>query len=918
MKVQLKKLSALFLAFTMLFNITIVSGEENEEVEKNESEFEIVEPETITQMDENGNVSDATDSSEYGPIDNDISTFGITQQKGVVNFRTKSASEYTTYTEVGTGNDGYTNGHYGADAAYIEHSSDGTLVKFMQAGVVGWVKTSDVEVLDYSSSAVKSLSYYAVSNGRIIHYISTNIASSTYPSSLDVGPASAAPYLQEGKDYFSYDGHYFYDGTDTTGAGYLRMLTDYRNGVRTNSVNSSNPYYNYFQFLPHRSESTYSASTIDSYLNGRVTSTSKMRNTGSAFVENQNKYGTNALLMIGVAANESAWGTSSIAQNKNNLFGHAAYDSDPSGSSSSYSSVSYSIYYHAYKFLSYGFLDPVTDSRYYGSHLGDKASGVNVKYASDPYWGEKAASVAWAIDRANGSKDAFKYTIGIKDVSNTSHTYSTVRKEASASSTQLYTTAPYVTNASSKSPSNYPFIVLGDNTNAINGYYKIQSDGPLNADRSAVSIASEYNWSRDYAYMPTTNTKIVSIGNNSNSSGSKPVINNVVVSNVDDTGYTVTAHVQNATIVRFPTWTNANGQDDIQWYESSVSNGVATIRVLTTNHNNETGTYSTHIYAYGEYDLMASSSITQNVPSKSSELKVSYQVHVQEDGWQNSVSNGQTAGTLGQSKRLEAIKVNIENSPYSGSIKYQTHVEDIGWQTAVSDGALSGTSGQSKRLEAIKISLTGLMATHYDVYYRVHVEDYGWLGWAKNGEAAGSSQSKRLEGIEIVLVEKGKTGPSSTIVPYMEGLVSYQTHIQDVGWQDSVRNGVTSGTSGQSKRLEAIKITSNGSAQELQYRTHIQDIGWEKTYKTAGNISGTNGQSKRLEAIQIKLSGSMATKYDIYYRTYVEDYGWLGWAENGASSGTESLSKRMEAIQIVLVPKGCPAPGSEQNSYITK
>ena len=36
--------------------------------------------------------------------------------------------------------------------------------------------------------------------------------------------------------------------------------------------------------------------------------------------------------------------------------------------------------------------------RYYGSHLGDKESGINVKYASDPYWGEKAASFYYRLD----------------------------------------------------------------------------------------------------------------------------------------------------------------------------------------------------------------------------------------------------------------------------------------------------------------------------------------------------------------------------------------------------------------------------------------------------------------------------------------------------------------------------------------
>ena len=44
-----------------------------------------------------------------------------------------------------------------------------------------------------------------------------------------------------------------------------------------------------------------------------------------------------------------------------------------------------------------GYLYP-KDYRYNGGFLGNKASGLNVKYASDPYWGEKAANIVWRLD----------------------------------------------------------------------------------------------------------------------------------------------------------------------------------------------------------------------------------------------------------------------------------------------------------------------------------------------------------------------------------------------------------------------------------------------------------------------------------------------------------------------------------------
>ena len=76
----------------------------------------------------------------------------------------------------------------------------------------------------------------------------------------------------------------------------------------------------------------------------------------------------------------------------------------------------------------------------------------------------------------------------------------------------------------------------------------------------------------------------------------------------------------------------------------------------------------------------------------------------------------------------------------------------------------------AKRLEAIQIELTDEMAEQYDIYYRVHSQTYGWLGWAKNGESAGTEgQAKRLEAIEIQLVEKGGAAPGSTEQAFIKG-----------------------------------------------------------------------------------------------------------------------------------------------------
>ena len=313
--------------------------------------------------------------------------------------------------------------------------------------------------------------------------------------------------------------------------------------------------------------------------------------------------------------------------------------------------------------------------------------------------------------------------------------------------------------------------------------------------------------------------------------------------------------------------------------------------------------------------------------TKSTKMSVSYIVHGQDYGWEKDwKKDGQTSGTEGQCKRLEAIQIKLPDG-VSGSIEYRTHIQDIGWEKNWSkDGAKSGTEGQCKRLEAIQIKLTGEVEKNYDVYYSVHAENFGWLGWAKNGEEAGTAgYGYRLEAIRIQLVTKGDKAPEliGTIKEAMKArLVGYQTHVQDYGTQAYVYDGAMAGTEGECKRMESIRMKLPSSVNSsIQYRSHVQDIGWEKNWASNGSLSGTTGQCKRLEAIQIKLSGDVAKNYDVYYRVHAQDYGWLAWAKNGESSGTEGYAKRLEAIEVRLVPKGTtpdlPASANEK-AFIKK
>lgn len=172
----------------------------------------------------------------------------------------------------------------------------------------------------------------------------------------------------------------------------------------------------------------------------------------------------------------------------------------------------------------------------------------------------------------------------------------------------------------------------------------------------------------------------------------------------------------------------------------------------------------------------------------------------------------------------------------------------------------------------------------------------------------------------LVMAEVESYGiPAVAISP---PVVSYQTHIENVGWEVEdasqlwKQNGEMSGTFGEGLRLEGIKIKiENDVNLGIQYQTHIQNIGWEDDsgsgWKKDGVMSGTKGLGYRLEAIQMRLTGEDADNYDLYYQVHAQNMGWLGWARNGQSAGTAGYGYRLEGIRIVVLKKGeVPTIGS--------
>lgn len=304
---------------------------------------------------------------------------------------------------------------------------------------------------------------------------------------------------------------------------------------------------------------------------------------------------------------------------------------------------------------------------------------------------------------------------------------------------------------------------------------------------------------------------------------------------------------------------------------------------------------------------------------KTTGKKVEYRTYVEKQGWKKYSADGEQSGTIGQARAVQGLAVRVNDTQYSGNIVYDTYMQSYGWMGEKANNTAAGILNGGKRMEAIKLHLTGELAEKYDIYYRVHTQTFGWLDWAKNGKKAGSSTyGKRLEAIEIKLVKKGESAPGSTKKAYQVPRIQYQTHVQSIGWQKKVSDNQIAGTTGQGKRIEAIKITLPDSdyTGNVEYQAYVQGIGWQ-SWKKNGELAGTSGQSKRIEAIRVKLTGEIAKYYEVYYSIHLAKIGWCNYESAGRATGTIDLSKKIEALKICLVKKDAEtAPNTNGVKYV--
>ncbi|MFF2753479.1 Ig-like domain-containing protein [Psychrobacillus sp. NPDC058041] len=284
-----------------------------------------------------------------------------------------------------------------SELLYID--STDAYVEVNVAGNTMYIKQENSNLIPWN--AITGRSYYSTSNGQLVHSIYSSNTGSY--SSYQVGTAPI--FMISGQKYYSVDGTHF-----TNAAG--------------QEVGTSYPY---FQYLSARSKTNYTAEEIDTYIMymlqkleidnptnimyQQATQKSKLIGLGTYLKQIEETQHINALFILALAQHESAYGMSDRAQQYNNLFGLYVTDNNPLAKY--FGTVEQNINELVTAFLNKNYLPPNAGYAN-GAVFGNKAIGINLKYASDPFWGAKAAGHLYRIDQMMGGKDSITpYKLGI-------------------------------------------------------------------------------------------------------------------------------------------------------------------------------------------------------------------------------------------------------------------------------------------------------------------------------------------------------------------------------------------------------------------------------------------------------------------------------------------------------------------------
>ncbi|KYG90299.1 benzene 1,2-dioxygenase [[Bacillus] sp. KCTC 13219] len=383
----------------------------------------------------------------------------IKMSSGIASAADVAANTVTIY-----GNKDFTNAlTYVVEGSELKYFGSNDTYAIVQAGdTKGYAKISEITLTPIS--LIKGRDYYYVLNGMLSHKLYDHIKQA-YIGEYVIGEAPS--FMAPGVHYYGTDGVHFYN----------------TNGQLVGK------HYQYFQFASLRQPTNYTAEELDYMINtileerrtvapryANILTESRLLGLGAFLKTVEQEHHVNALFILATAVHESDYGISTNALQKNNIFGIRVFDANEEAGST-YATPNDSVLAFINQYVNKNYT-PQSGGYAKGAVPGNKTTGMNVHYASDPFWGSKIAGHMYRLDNRFGRKDYKQGRLAM--VLNDGSTVN-ARMEPSTSSPIAFTYKAKVIGESGAF--GYPVAIVEEATGS-DGYiwYKVYSDANPPAD----------------------------------------------------------------------------------------------------------------------------------------------------------------------------------------------------------------------------------------------------------------------------------------------------------------------------------------------------------------------------------------------------------------------------------------------------
>lgn len=189
---------------------------------------------------------------------------------------------------------------------------------------------------------------------------------------------------------------------------------------------------------------------------------------------------------------------------------------------------------------------------------------------------------------------------------------------------------------------------------------------------------------------------------------------------------------------------------------------------------------------------------------------------------------------------------------------------------------------------------------------------YAWLETEESSNIAAAELQHLRDYVEI-LPEPEKTpdeesdtdteevGEEAPFSYDTDCFVAYCEGYADLGWQSVLTDGAYSDLEGNGVCALRMAIGCRAGQGGIRYRVYEMN-GWQP-WTLDGDIAGDMKSTSGCCAVQIELYGKVKAGYNVFYRVYCENEGWLLWTGNGGTAGRACYDCSVNKLQVLLIPK---------------